>query len=197
MDPVDNQGQGVAALPNVRIPIAMTWSEPSACNANGSAAVLYAAAAGVRRGIKIVGANHTDPQDPAGLLSSLVCGAADATRQSRYRRYMVGWFERYLRGDTAYDPYVYDYAGGQLAADLTQGVIIYQAVSPLLLEGAVETGNAVFRLSGSAGQRFAVQVVTNGSSWTTTETSQTGSSPTLITNLPPADLLLLRTESLP
>jgi dienelactone hydrolase len=197
MDPVDNRGQGVAALPNVRVPIAMTWSEPSACNANGSAAVLYAAAAGIRRGIKVVGANHTDPQDPAGLLSSLVCGSADAARQSCYRRYMVGWFERYLRGDTDYDPYVYNHVGGQLATDLSQGIITYQAVSPLLLEGTVETGNAVFRVSGPAEQRFAVQVVTNGSSWTTTETSQTEMSPVRLTNLPPANWILLRTESLP
>jgi pimeloyl-ACP methyl ester carboxylesterase len=62
MDPVDNGGQGVAALAAVNVPVAITWSEPSACNASGSAEVLYAAARCVRRAMRIVGANHTDPQ---------------------------------------------------------------------------------------------------------------------------------------
>ena len=37
LDPVDNAALGVDALPGARAAIAVTYSEPSSCNANGSA----------------------------------------------------------------------------------------------------------------------------------------------------------------
>ncbi len=95
MDPVDNSGLGVAALPEIAAPVAITYSEPSSCNANGSALTLYNAAVGPKRGIKIVGANHSDPQDPVSFTSRLICGSANSARQALYRRYMCGWFEFY------------------------------------------------------------------------------------------------------
>ena len=125
MDPVDSDGLGVAALSIVAAPVAVTYSEPTACNANGSAEVLYAAATSLKRGIKIVGANHTDPQDPAGILSVITCGAANSTRQALYRRYMAGWFEYHLRGDANYGPWVFQQPGGQLATDLAADTITY------------------------------------------------------------------------
>jgi len=125
MDPVDSGGLGLAALSVVSAPVAITYSESSACNGSGSAQILYAAATSLKRGIKIVGANHTDPQDPAGFLSILTCGAANSTRQALYRRYMAGWFEYHLRGDASYGPWVFQQAGGQLATDLTAGIITY------------------------------------------------------------------------
>jgi hypothetical protein len=85
----------------------------------------------VRRGLKIVGANHTDPQDPAGVLSVITCGTANSTRQALYRRYMAGWFEYHLRGDGSYAPWILNYPGGQLAADLAANRITYRAVVPL------------------------------------------------------------------
>lgn len=127
MDPVDNGGQGVAALTNLSAPVAITFSEPSSCNANGSALTLYQAARAPKRGLKIVGANHTDPQDPAGALSVLFCGAANAARQTLYRRYTVGWFEFHLRDDAAYGPWVFTEPNGQLAADLAAQRITYDA----------------------------------------------------------------------
>lgn len=99
MDPVDNGGLGVAALTNLAAPVAITYSEPSSCNAGGSAQTLYAAARAPKRGVKIVGANHTDPQDPVSALRILFCGAPNATRQALYRRYMAGWFEYHLRNN--------------------------------------------------------------------------------------------------
>ena len=131
MDPVDNGGLGVAALPNVQAPVAITYSEPSSCNSNGSALTLYQAARAPKRGIKIVGANHTDPQDPAGFLSVLSCGSANATRQALYRRYMAGWFEFHLRDDAAYAPWVFAQPEGQLADDLLGWQITYEdALAP-------------------------------------------------------------------
>ena len=141
MDPVDSNNLGVSALASVTIPVAITYSEPSSCNANGSASVLLQAAPGAKRGIKIVGANHTDPQDPAGFLSVITCGAANATRQMLYRRYVTGWFEYYLRGDQSYAPFVFDLPGGQTAADITANRITYQRTPPLSAAAEWRTTN--------------------------------------------------------
>jgi hypothetical protein len=132
MDPVDNGGLGVAALVNLATPVAITYSEPSSCSASGSALTLYNAALAPKRGMRIVGANHTDPQDPASPLSALFCGAANGARQTLYRRYMAGWFEYHLRGDASYGPWVFNQPGGPLASDLGLSQITYaEAPAPL------------------------------------------------------------------
>jgi dienelactone hydrolase len=128
MDPVDNGGLGVAALPGISAPVAITYSEPSSCNANGSALVLYNAAVAPKRGIKIVRANHSDPQDPASFTSILFCGAANSTRQALYRRYMSGWFEYHLRNDARYGPWAFNLSGGQLVQDLEANRITYDEI---------------------------------------------------------------------
>jgi len=149
MDPVDNGGQGVAALASAAAPVAITYSEPSSCNANGSALTLYNAARAPKRGMRIVGANHTDPQDPASALSALFCGGANSARQALYRRYMVGWFEYHLRGDAAYGPWVFNQPGGALVSDLGSNKVTYaEAAAPLAAWrfvnfGADATNNAV------------------------------------------------------
>jgi dienelactone hydrolase len=149
MDPVDNGGQGVAALATVAAPVAVTYSEPSSCNANGSALTLYNTARAPKRGMRIVGANHTDPQDPASPLSALFCGGADSGRQALYRRYMTGWFEYHLRGDAAYGPWVFNQPGGALASDLGSNKVTYaEAAAPLAAWrfvnfGANATNNAM------------------------------------------------------
>ena len=125
MDPVDNGGLGVAALTTIAAPVAITYSEPSSCNANGSALTLYNAALAPKRGIRIFGANHTDPQDPSSTLSALFCGAANTARQALYRRYMAGWFEYHLRGDASYGPWVFNQSGGPLADDFSSNKITY------------------------------------------------------------------------
>jgi dienelactone hydrolase len=123
MDPVDNGCQGVAVLPDIKAPVAITCSEPSSCNANGSALALYNSATAPKRGILIVGANHSDPQDPVSFTSALLCGSANSTRQALYRRYMIGWFEYHLRGDKRYGPWVENQPGGGLEQDLQQNRI--------------------------------------------------------------------------
>ncbi|MGC9452459.1 MAG: alpha/beta hydrolase family protein [Oceanipulchritudo sp.] len=125
MDPVDNGGLGEAALPQVAAPVAITYSEPSICNANGSGLVLYNAATAPKRGIRIVGANHTDPQDPPSFTSILLCGGANSTRQALYRRYVTGWFDYHLREDALYGPWAFNLPGGQLEEDLLTGQITH------------------------------------------------------------------------
>lgn len=134
MDPVDNNNLGLDALGALAIPLAITYSEPSSCNANGSAATLFAAAPGHKRGIRIVGGNHSEPQDPVSFLSGLTCGAANTNRQALYRRYVTGWFEYYLKGDPAYAPWAFLLPGSPVATDLAANRITYTetpAASPL------------------------------------------------------------------
>jgi pimeloyl-ACP methyl ester carboxylesterase len=197
MDSVDSGGQGVAALAAVTVPVAITWSEPSSCNASGSAEVLYAAARGVRRGLKIVGANHTDPQDPASFLSVITCGGANSTRQALYRRYMAGWFEYHLRGDASYAPWILNFPGGQLAADLAANRITYQAVVPLGLGLGLTNGVLALEVSGPSGQRFALERSMAGGPWTPAATNTTPAAPVVLPLSPALDLELLRTQSLP
>lgn len=149
MDPVENGEQGVTALRSVAAPVAITYSEPSSCNAGGSALILYNAAGAPKRGMRIVGANHTDPQDPANALSALFCGGANSERQALYRRYMTGWFEYHLRGEAAYGPWVFNQPGGALASDLGSNKVTYaEAAAPLAAWrfsnfGADATNNAM------------------------------------------------------
>ena len=130
MDPVDNSGLGVAALPTITVPVGITYSEPQSCNSNGSAATLFNAAVAPKRGMKVVGADHSDAQDPAGFSNVLLCGGANATRQMLYRRYTAGWFEYYLHGDASYSPWVFNLPGGQVLADVAANRMTYSAALP-------------------------------------------------------------------
>ncbi len=125
MDPVDSGGLGAGALPGARAAVAITYSEPSSCNASGSAAQLYDAAPPQKRGVKLLAANHCDPEKSNDALGcALVCGAWNATRHARYLRYVAGWFEYYLHCDDSYHEWAW---GSKVQADLGAGVVTYDA----------------------------------------------------------------------
>lgn len=144
MDPVDSNGLGAGSLPGIAKPIAITWSEPSSCNADGSSADLYAAANPQKRGVKLVGANHCDPEKDNDFFGcALTCGAWNATRHQRYLRYVTGWFELYLHCDASYEEWVW---GSRVASDLSAGIVTYDAaLSPPAPAGVAAswTGSAV------------------------------------------------------
>jgi dienelactone hydrolase len=124
MDPVDNGGLGVDSLPSARAAIAVTHSEPGSCNANGSAEDLYAAATGPKRGVKLVGATHCDPEKDSDFFGcALICGSWNAERHERYLRYVNGWIEYHLRCDEDYDPWVW---GDEVRQDLDDALIVYE-----------------------------------------------------------------------
>lgn len=125
LDPVDNNGLGVGALPFARGAIGITYSEPSSCNANGSSEVLYGAAVPQKRGVKLVGANHCDPEKDLDFFGcALTCGAWNATRHTRYLSYVTGFLEYFLRCDASY----YEWAlGPRVEADLGAGIVTYDA----------------------------------------------------------------------
>ena len=125
LDPVDNAALGAGALPGARAAIAVTYSEPSSCNANGSAETLYAAAPPQKRGAKIVGGNHCDPEKNNDLFGcALLCGSWNQTRHESYLRAVVGWFEYYLHCDHAYEEWTW---GSRVGADVSAGVVAYDA----------------------------------------------------------------------
>jgi hypothetical protein len=125
LDPVDNNGLGVGALPFARAAIGITFSEPSSCNADGSAEVLYGAAVPQKRGVKLVSANHCDPEKNSDFLGcGLTCGSWNATRHQRYLRYVTGWLEYFLRCDKSYEEWT---LGARVEQDLAAGLITYGA----------------------------------------------------------------------
>lgn len=146
---------------------------------------------GTRRGVRIVGANHTDPQDPAGVLGSITCGGALPARQALYRRYMAGWFEYFLRGDESYAPWVFRYAGGPVDEDLAAIRITYQAAAPVRFS-AHAAGAPAFRVDAPIGQTYIVERSNDGGSWQPFST-QTGAG--WVTNMPDEPFLWIRGRS--
>lgn len=124
LDPVDSGGLGEGLMSSIRGRVAITYSEDSACNADGSARTLYAAAVPVKRGMRIVGANHCDPLDPSNFGCTLTCGAADAGRQFLYRRHVTAWLEYWLRCDASYHEWVY---GARVQEDVASGLVAFEA----------------------------------------------------------------------
>jgi hypothetical protein len=136
LDPVDNNGLGTGALPFARAAIGITYSEPSSCNAEGSSEVLYAAAVPQKRGVKLVSANHCDPEMNSDFFGcGLTCGAWNATRHQRYLRYVTGWLEYFLRCDKGYEEWA---LGARIEQDLAAGLITYDAALAPKAPGGLE-----------------------------------------------------------
>ena len=95
-----------------------------------------------KRGLKVVGATHCDPEDPSDLLCAIACGAADAGRQQLYRRHLTGWLEYHLRCQQDYEPWVY---GAEVEAELAAGLITY-AAEPDGMPACASPPTAVTRL---------------------------------------------------
>ncbi len=125
LDPVDSAGLAAGALPGTRAATGITYSEPSSCNADASAEDMDAAAPAQKRRIKLVGANHCDPEKDSDFLGcGLTCGTWNRDRHVRYLRYVSGWFEYYLRCDATYHEWVW---GERVRADRDAGLITYLA----------------------------------------------------------------------
>jgi hypothetical protein len=110
---------------------------------------------------------------------------------------MAGWFEYHLRGDASYAPWILNYPGGQLAADLAANRITYEAVVPLGLNLGLTNGVLALEVNGPAGQRFTLQRSMDCDSWVATATNTTPVAPVVLPLSPSVDLELWRTQSLP
>ena len=97
LDPVDANKLAQQAAPKIKVPVTITRAEPGACNSNGNAAAIYSALAGPRLTLKVIKGTHCDPEWHSGALCSLACGATDAKRQARFRRYAMATLDHVLR----------------------------------------------------------------------------------------------------
>ncbi len=97
LDPVDAGNLGQAAAPKVKAPATFLLAESHMCNSNSNAQAVAAALGGPLFSLRVRKATHCDPENPSDGLCSLACGAADAKRQARFRRYAVATLDHVLR----------------------------------------------------------------------------------------------------
>ena len=99
LDPVDTTDQGKNVAAKVKAPVVFIRAEPSACNAQGSAAGIFGALVSPRLSLQVIGANHCDPELPSDGLCALLCGAAVPQRQALFRRYLFATLDQILLCD--------------------------------------------------------------------------------------------------
>lgn len=124
LDPVDSGGLGAAELPTVTAPVSWSWSEPSSCNAFGSAEDLHAAAPAPKRGLGLTDATHCDPEAPSDFGCLLLCGGDSEDRRTLYRRHATDWFEYHLRCDESYRTWI---DGAEVLAEDAAGLLVFSA----------------------------------------------------------------------
>ncbi len=102
-DPVENTNLGTAVASMVNAPTIFLFAEPSTCNSQANATGWFTTVTGPKARLKVVNANHCDPQEPISGVCSFGCGGAAATstvRSAVFKRYAVDFFKRYLLGQT-------------------------------------------------------------------------------------------------
>ena len=100
-DPVENTNLGTAVASMVNSPTIFLFAEPSTCNSQANATGWFTTVPGAKARLKVVNANHCDPQEPISGICSFGCGGAAATstvRSAVFKRYAVDFFKRYLLG---------------------------------------------------------------------------------------------------
>jgi len=89
LDPVDKDGQGVAAAAKFQCRAAILRAEPSACNANGNAVEIARALKVPCQNILVPKATHADPEWPTDWKAQMVCGAASDDRRAVFVRHAL------------------------------------------------------------------------------------------------------------
>ena len=98
LDPVDKNGQGVAAAPRLRCRAAILRAEPSSCNANGNAAGIERALKVPCLSIMVPKATHADPEWPTDKMAEWVCGASAEERRATFVRHTLAVLAEALLG---------------------------------------------------------------------------------------------------
>jgi pimeloyl-ACP methyl ester carboxylesterase len=150
-DPVD-VGPGAAAAPTTKMPVAVLFAEPGACNLQGNYVPIYQTFGGPRFGLKVIGAQHCAPEDPSDAVCELACGGAATTEQhTAFRRYATAFLEVYLRCDPSSQTYL-DGAAAKVDKAIallpSQGLSLPPAGCPAVADGS--------RPKDAAGPRDAV-----------------------------------------
>jgi dienelactone hydrolase len=85
LDPVDWNGIGVKAAPQVKCRAVVLTAEPSTCNSHGNASRIIAALPRCEH-FRVVGAVHVDAEWPTDWMAEAVCGRSTDERRSEFRR---------------------------------------------------------------------------------------------------------------
>jgi dienelactone hydrolase len=85
LDPVDWNGIGAKAAPQVKCRAVVLTAEPSACNSHGNSRNIIAALPHCEH-FSIAGAVHVDAEWPTDWMAEVVCGRSTAERRSEFRQ---------------------------------------------------------------------------------------------------------------
>jgi dienelactone hydrolase len=85
LDPVDWNGIGAKAAPQVKCRAVVLTAEPSACNSHGNARSIIAALPHCKH-FSIAGAVHVDAEWPTDWMAEAVCGRSTVERRSEFRQ---------------------------------------------------------------------------------------------------------------
>ncbi len=106
LDPVDVSDLGKTAAAAVKVPVTFVRAKPADCNSAGNAAAMFAGLAGPALTLEVVDATHCDPEWPSDPACSLLCGAADDTRRTRFVRYAMATLDYVLQCDKTMAPWL-------------------------------------------------------------------------------------------
>ena len=101
LDPVDRDGQGMAAASRLKCPSLVLRAEPHACNAHGNAAGIVRSLGGENTCLLVIGATHTDAEWPTDGMAEWVCGKSSAERRAVFVRYALSALRAVLLSDQA------------------------------------------------------------------------------------------------
>jgi dienelactone hydrolase len=85
LDPVDWNGIGTKAAPQVKCRAVVLTAEPSACNSHGNARSIIAALPHCEH-FSIAGAVHVDAESPTDWMAEVVCGRSTDERRNEFRQ---------------------------------------------------------------------------------------------------------------
>jgi dienelactone hydrolase len=101
LDPVDRDGQGVAAVARLKCPSLVLRAEPHACNAHGNAAGIVQGLKAENTCLLVVGATHTDAEWPTDGMAEWVCGKSSSERRAVFVQYALAALRAVLLSDQA------------------------------------------------------------------------------------------------
>ena len=176
LDPVDNNNLGAKAMATLKKPALFVLAEPSMCNSSGNAAAMYKALLAPRLMLKVLKANHCDPESPSDGLCALTCGgAADPGRHKFFSRYAMAALDHVLLCQPGIAPWL---GGAYAKADKGITLLGQSGFPPgqLGCGGGKDAGIQPDRGARDAGSRDRAS--------TGTETSPRDAAPTPDTNAP-------------
>lgn len=140
LDPVDASGLGSQAAPAIGAPTTFILAQPSSCNSNGNAAQVFPLLGGARLSVRVKQGTHCDAESPTDVLCGVLCGAADAQRHARFRRYAFATLDYVLACQDSMASWL---GGADAGADQQVEAIISQSFPPVVADCAASVDAGV------------------------------------------------------